>query len=187
MKFIPLTQGKVALVDDEDFELVSKFNWSATKARKTWYAKRYVNRDGLETTISLHVMLLPPKEGFITDHKNGNGLDCQKHNLRYATWQQNNRNRSSLTRTKTSQFRGVCWHIRQKVWLAGIRISGKQLHLGRFQIEEDAARAYDSAARLYFGEFCRPNFPVISPVLRGCSTDDLAPLDQKSDCLPEDS
>ena len=158
MKRIPLTRGKFTLVDDEDFEGLSCFNWQAMKCRSTFYAVRTAPTvGGKPKTILMHRALCSgPLD---VDHKNGDGLDNQKENLRQATNRQNQgnaRNRSD----NTSGYKGVYWSEQNKLWQAQIEFLGKHKHLGCFSSKVAAAKAYDAAAKEIFGEFSRLNFPA---------------------------
>jgi hypothetical protein len=154
MREIPLTQGQVALVDDEDFEELNQFKWCAYWAphARTFYA---VRRDGKRLTL-MHRQITKAPPGRKVDHRNRIGFDNQKLNLRFATESQNSAN-SRLPSNNTSGFRGVSRN-RQK-WQSRIRYNGRKIHLGSFDCPEEAAKAYDRAARHYFGEFATPNFP----------------------------
>lgn len=157
MKTISLTQGKVALVDDADYAAVSAFKWCAYKtSRGHFYAKRNVRKpDGKQHIQFLHHFLMP---GVRVDHRDGDGLNNQRHNLRPATRQQN---RQAFQRKKpdaTSQFRGVTWLATDKKWQAQLGHNGRTFYLGRFADETEAAKAYDKAARERFGEFASLNF-----------------------------
>lgn len=92
------------------------------------------------------------------DHRNGNGLDNQKDNLRVCTRLQNARSFASKRKNASSKFRGVSRDFDREKWFADIRVLRKTIHLGRYEQEEDAAKAYDAAAKIYFGEFASPNF-----------------------------
>lgn len=161
MKEIQLTQGKVALVDDSDFERVNQFKWYAQRGWYgttgiTWYARRAFQRSlGRQGWIRLHQFILPGADGI--DHKNGNGLDCRKQNLRSATDAQNQGNRKKQAGA-SSKYKGVCWHRAARKWAAGICSRGVSKHLGVFVEEKEAAMAYDTEAKKLFGEFARLNF-----------------------------
>lgn len=98
----------------------------------------------------------PIPRGREVDHRNLNRLDNRRSNLRMATRQQNSAN---CSRKSASRFRGVTWDKARGKWAAGVKIDYVRHNLGRFDNEEDAARAYDAAARVAFGEFARLNFP----------------------------
>lgn len=159
MKTVSLTRGKVALVDDADFEAVSKFKWRAAKRGKRIYAVRSLrNPDGKETNPYLHQFLMPGLA--CIDHRDGDGLNNQRENLRPATHQQNQQGFKRKRLGMTSLFRGVSWHASRKKWVSQIMTGGKHVFFGRFDSETEAARAYDSAARKHFGDFAAPNFPL---------------------------
>lgn len=157
MKSIPLTQGYEATVDDSDYEQVSQFQWHFAKGNRTNYAARGVKVNGKMKRIYLHRQLLgsPPKSK--VDHRDGNGLNNRRENIRPATSAQNGQN-SVKIQGRSSQFKGVTVSKRPPGWKASIRVNGRGIHLGYFSVETDAAHAYDDAARTYFGEFACPNF-----------------------------
>lgn len=152
MKTIPLTKGKVALVDDEDFERVILHKWCAAKRGQ----RHYVARDVNGSTKFLHWFIFGEKG---IDHRDGDGLNNQRYNLRKASRQQNLRGFQRKRPGVTSTFRGVSWDKRTQKWKADIKCRYKQTFLGRFSCEKAAARAYDVAAKKLFGEFAAPNFP----------------------------
>lgn len=140
---IPLTQGKFALVDEEDYEELSKYKWYHNKG----YAQRHIRKlDGTRSTIQMHLQLM----GKWADHRNRNGLDNQKMNLRAATRGENNRN-VSRRKDNTSGFKGV-YRDRHK-WRAEINVNGEKIHLGMFATLEDAHAAYVKAAVKHHGDF----------------------------------
>ena len=143
MKEIFLTQGKVALVDDEDFERLNQFKWQAVKNGKTIYG----TRSKQQCIIYMHHEIIgkPPK-GFETDHGNGNGLDNQRYNLKFVTHRQNCQNKKN-GKKKTSQYPGVCWKKRTRKWQVGIQINGKNKHLGYFVDEKKAFEVYEQAVK----------------------------------------
>jgi hypothetical protein len=153
---IPLTQGKVAIVDECDAHLAA-FRWHACRDGRTWYAKRAKWADGRSRTVILHREILGVPRGVQVDHVNGNGLDCRRANMRPATGAENTRNYRTPSHN-TSGYKGI---IRRKNgrWQACIRYCGKRTYLGRFGSAEEAARAYDAAALRLHGEFARINFP----------------------------
>jgi hypothetical protein len=154
MKTIPLTQGKVALVDDADFEFLSQFKWHlkrpSKKARVLYAVAHQPNTTRNSTKLRMHRLLLPGAKE--VDHINGDGLDNRRQNLRAATKPQNMSNMQKH-RDNESGFKGVSRH--QKRWCARIRNE----FIGVFQSPLEAAKAYDAAALALFGEFARLNFP----------------------------
>lgn len=154
MKVIPLTQSKVALVDDRDYDFLSAFKWVAQKEEKTWYAAKRVWIGNKWTLALMHRMILGfPK--IEVDHRDGNGLNNQRDNLRIATKGQNQHNRR-LGKNNKSGFKGV--YPRHGKWFSQISCNNVQRHLGSFDRAEDAAKAYDAEAIKLFGEFARTNF-----------------------------
>lgn len=147
MKQIPLTQGKVAIVDDEDYKQLSRHKWYASKNRTMWYATRKKVVNGKVATIRMHrVVLGNIPAGKCVDHKNRNSLDNRRQNLRICLPIQNAGNRN-MHRNNTSGYTGVWWDKTNKKWVAGIGVNGKMQFLGCFLEKLDAARAYDIAAR----------------------------------------
>lgn len=155
-KLIKLTQGKTAIVDDEDYEWLMGWKWSATEGPYTCYAKTSEIIEGKKITIRMHRMILGAKHGDEVDHRNHNGLDNQRSNIRIATKNQNMRNRAPNTKG-TSKFKGVYLYKRTGRWAARIRVLSNLIYLGSFQDEIEAARAYDKAALKCFGEFALTN------------------------------
>ena len=154
---IPLTQGKFALVDDEDFDWLNQYKWHTSKDSHTFYAVRQCrSQKGKRTTIRMHREILRPPVGREIDHKDGNGLNNLRCNLRVATKAQNQQNRR--TQKGTSRFKGVSWHRAAAKWQARIMREGKWFYLGVFLSEIEAAQTYDKAAKNLFGEFARSNF-----------------------------
>jgi AP2 domain len=161
MKSISLTHGYVALIDDEDFEKVSKFKWFAVVDKKNVYARRTVRtgerKQDRKIIIHMHrfILGLPPGSKPMVDHENGIGLDNQKLNLRIATAKQNNGN--SRKHSGTSKFKGVHWNKTHNKWHAQISNNNIKKHIGLFTSETEAANAYDLAAKDYFGDFALTN------------------------------
>ncbi len=164
MKQIPLTQNKFALVDDEDYQELSLFKWCAVRRRTTWYAVRGGSRDesGKQKSFLMHRAILGLKKGdkLESDHRDHNGLNNRRSNLRLCTHSQNCMNRK-LQKDVTSKYKGVCWNKKRNKWTAEIRKDGKKHYLGCFDSEIEAAKVYDKRATELFGEFAYLNFPEI--------------------------
>ena len=164
---IQLTNGMTALVDDDQFDLLMQYRWSAVSFRggKYWYAGFMPwNGGGKRRTIFMHRMIANPPAGLVVDHINGNTLDNRVANLRVCTRGQNAINRKKSTTPTSSVYKGVSWS--KNAWQAAVCVGQKHQYLGRFKSERDAAIAYDVAAAKVFGEFANLNFPVaplISP------------------------
>lgn len=158
-----LTQGKVAIVDDEDAEL-ARLKWCAYRHGRTFYAQRAGRTpDGRQTMKRLHRVVWQrahPDEDMSVriDHWNGDGLDCRRGNLRPATRSQNQHNQR-LARDNASGYKGVDWVESRGRWRARIRANDVEHHLGYFETKEVAAKAYDCAARTFHQEFATLNFP----------------------------
>jgi len=167
MREINLTQGQTALVDDADFEWLSKHKWFAKWAPNTqsFYAVRNtVGKSGKQRPIYMARKILSLKRGDKrqSDHRNHITLDNRRCNLRVCSNQQNGMNRQK-NRTYTGKncssiYRGVSWHKLNKKWQAQIKYNGKKVFLGYFTSETEAAQAYDAAAVQLFGEFAKLNF-----------------------------
>jgi hypothetical protein len=157
---IPLTQGKYAIVDPEDFERLNKHKWCAVKRGNTFYAIRSVGTRRNRRNIWMHREIIHPPRHLVVDHINHNGLDNRKVNLRPATQAQNNYNRLIIKRKgATSKYRGVAWKKENQKWIAQIHFNGEYIFLGYFKDETQAAKAYDQAAKKYYGQFACLNFP----------------------------
>ena len=147
MKEIKITQGKVTVVSDEDFEMLSKCKWHAVFTKGHWYVKSVV--DGQQ--VYLHRFLMKPKSSkILVDHINGNGLDNRRENLRFATKQENLRNRG-IQKNTTSGFRGVSLHKQTGKFTAQYKISGKKYHIGIYKTAKEASEAYET--KELFGKF----------------------------------
>jgi len=145
-------------VDAADFPGISEWSWCTYRSSSgVWYAHANVAlRDGNRQIIAMHSYLINPGSGFEVDHIDGNGLNNRRTNLRISTHQQNCRN-GAPHRDGSSRFKGVAWYKRDACWRAYIVVDGRQLHLGYFDCETDAAVAYNAAATRLFGEFARLN------------------------------
>jgi len=153
IRFIPLTQGKFAIVDAEDYDWLNMYKWCVSKKRYNFYACRRTRGK----KIFMHRLITNAPEGMLVDHINGISLNNRRSNLRICTIAQNNRN-SRPWRRSTSKYKGVSWCQAAGKWRARIRPNRKQMHLGCFDNEIKAARAYDKKAKELFGEFAYLNF-----------------------------
>jgi hypothetical protein len=149
MKEIQLSQGKVALVDDEDYEWLSQWKWSASRYEHIFYAQH--RSKGL-----MHRLITGAKKNEFVDHINRDGLDNRRQNIRICTLAENNRNRINKQPSK-SGYRGV--KQRGHRYEASIKFNNKAIYLGAFKNPEDAAKAYDEAAIFYHGKFAILNYP----------------------------
>ncbi|MCJ7777106.1 MAG: HNH endonuclease [Sedimentisphaerales bacterium] len=154
---IYLGESEWAILDPQDYYSFGNFKWSLGGNGKKFYATRGVkNENGEIKIVRLHRQIIEAPDGLLVDHRNGNGLDNRRTNLRIATQSQNMQNRQKR-KNSTSRFIGV-WLVKDKdLWESRITYQGKRIWLGRFKSETDAARAYDNAARKYHGEFARLN------------------------------
>ncbi len=162
MRQIALSRGMVALVDDEDYDLLSSFIWHAnpthskTGRQLGFYACRGAAVAGVRTTVYMHRVIAGALRGDLVDHADKNGLNNQRSNLRICTAALNNAN--AAWKVGKSGFRGV--YPCKKKWAARIQADGITYPLGRFEDRADAARAYDAAAVQKFGSFATLNFPA---------------------------
>lgn len=155
MKEIKLTQGKVALVDDEDFEFLNNHKWCAAKGENTFYATR-MEPGNPRTFILMHQQILGfPKE---VDHKDGDGLNNKRSNLRACTRSQNHMNRRPKIGC-SSRFKGVSFNEKCRIhpWRVMIMVNYKRIYIGFYATEKEAALAYNQKAIELFGEFARLN------------------------------
>jgi hypothetical protein len=156
---IHLTHGKTTEIDDSDAALLPETKWQAVERKGLWYAvTRWKRADGKWTMIYLHVLILGKRPGSFIDHRNGNGLDNRRENLRHVTHCQNLANSPSRP-DSSSRYKGVTFDKKTGRWQAQIAVENKRRWLGRYDTELEAAMAYDLAAREFQGEYARPNIP----------------------------
>lgn len=162
---ISLSGGFAAVVDDEDYAHLVRHKWRAQIDKRNVYACRLRSKaecaDGRPQKVYMHRQIL-----WVTDrrtdidHVNQDGLDNGRSNLRICSRSENNGNRRKYG--GTSQYKGVSWDAKNGKWLAQIHLGNRRRYLGRFLEEADAARAYDDAALVQWGEFARLNFPGVA-------------------------
>src|SRR3972149_186400 len=159
MKQIPLTQEQCTNVDDEDFERLSQHRWLAmwSDFTQSFYAVRTDYSTGTPRQIRMHREITNAKASELVDHQNHNTLDNRRENLRVCNKSQNAANRRSMQRNNNSGYQGVHWDKGSGKWGSRIRVDGKDRSLGRFTSKDQAALAYNEAARHYFGEFAFQN------------------------------
>jgi hypothetical protein len=153
MKLIELTQDKFTQVDDSDFDYLNQWNWFAKKDGKKFYAARNHYENKKCKIILMHCVLMNDKG---IDHIDGDGLNNQKFNLRKANGSQNRANTPKIAGC-SSVYKGVYWKKTNNKWASRIRFNNKEIYLGLFNNEVDAALAYNNKARELFGEFAQIN------------------------------
>lgn len=160
MREIPLTQSRIAFVDDADYEWLNRKKWRTQKRYSHLvYAVRGMPQvKGKRGSEYMHRVILGLRrgDGQQCDHIDGNGLNNQRANLRVCTITQNHQNQRKRI-VGTSKYKGACWNRRDHKWQASIKVNKKLIHLGLFDSELDAACAYNKAAQKYFGEFALLN------------------------------
>lgn len=163
---ITLTDGSIAVVDRADYRVVAGHTWTAVKRGRCVHACTRVRvsdagRRGGWKTVYMHRMIMGNPLGQTVDHRDHDGLNNRRKNLRLGSQRQNTFNqRANETGRKKSRFKGVTrsdWNKNPK-WVATIAPAGRRINLGSFDVEEDAARAYDRAAVQHFGEYATLNF-----------------------------
>ncbi len=162
MKRIELTQGKYALVDDEDYEYVLCYKWHTLKSKKNYYAVTALEMgNGKKFTINMHNFVTENPQGSLLDHINRNGLDNRKANLRKCSYAQNSLNRRLDKLKNKTGYRGVYLseYKNKRKFTSYLKVNGSVLYLGIFESKIQAAKAYDNAAKLHHKEFAVLNFP----------------------------
>jgi hypothetical protein len=152
---IPLSKGKVAVIDAADAGLVVDSFWKLNEGR---WKSDYAYRDTPNGMQMLHSVILGLTDGTPVDHKDGDGLNNSRANLRLTTNSLNQANRGP-NRNNTSGFKGVMWRKAEGIWVARIKVNGRLIDLGRYRDKVEAARAYDAAAIKHFGDHARLNLP----------------------------
>lgn len=163
MKKILLPNGMSALVDAEDYERVSRYGWHistglSSSGRRHVYVHAFWKGVSGNKRIYLHRLVLGVYDKRRVDHINGDGLDNRKCNLRICTQHQNGGNARVWDKPKSSIYKGVYFMRKENKWAAQICLHRKNIRLGAYMTEEEAAIQYDKAAREHFGEFARTNF-----------------------------
>jgi hypothetical protein len=158
---IPLTRGKFAIVDPEDYPRLARHKWHLAKSPTGSYAVRWQCCPAKKTRkrIWMHRQVIYIPRSLLSDHVNCNSLDNRKENLRPATVSQNLCNRPKRKSKTRSKYKGLEWDRTQRKWKARIQINNRKIYLGSFNSEIDAACAYDRAAKKYHREFANLNFP----------------------------
>lgn len=154
MKQIELTQNKLAIVDDEDYERLNQYKWHYDSG----YAVRQIRiKNGRQTKVKMHWDVIgKPGPRFEVDHIDRNGLNNKKDNLRICSHAENSLNKT-IHKDNSSGYKGVSWCKREEKWAAQIMFSGKKIHLGYFLNKKDAAIAYDEASKVCHGNFGNRN------------------------------
>ena len=152
--YVSLTQGLNAIVDVADVPIISGFNWYALVQKNHRYAVRWETVNGKTKLLGMHRQLLRAPDGFDVDHVDGDGLNNRRANIRIATRSQNMHNKK-MQRNNTSGFKGVHWDKNKKKWQANIKLHYKRHYLGLFDTAEEAALAYEAAAKKLHLDFAR--------------------------------
>lgn len=156
LAFVPLTKGYEAVIDADDVPLVSGWNWHARIDKNTVYASRNreTDADGRRGAISMHRQISCSPDGMEVDHRDGDGLNNRRMNLRVATKSQNQSNRKTSILSQTG-LKGVTPYKRDGTWHARISLNGRRISLGYYKTPEDAHSAYCNASAKLHGEFGR--------------------------------
>ena len=154
MKEILLSKGYVAIVDDEDFDFLNQWKWQArfNKTSNSYYASRYEGGRNNRKYIAMHRVVMNAPANMQVDHIHHNTLDNRKKELRLVTKSQNQMNSRINCKNKTG-YKGVSWHKSDKKFVAQIKINGKRIWLGGFDLLEDAAEAYRIFSEKLFGRY----------------------------------
>jgi hypothetical protein len=162
---IPVGEGRFTIVDPLIFYRLNRFHWTSDGAGECVYAIRHIITAKGSRIVRMHRGIMNAPAGLLVDHRNNNTLDNRRANLRLANQSQNMQNRRKRRSNVTSKFRGVFFDKHCCKWRAKIGYQGKYIYLGMYDNEIAAAKAYDAAARRYYGEFARLNFPEEAAVM----------------------
>ena len=159
---IILSKDKIALIDNEDYDLINQYKWCAVWDNFNWYAVTSLPRlNGSQIKLKMHQLIMGRIVDKEIDHKDGDGLNNQKYNLRFCTNMENQQNQKKCKtynkRQTSSIFKGVHWNKLSKKWQAQITYRKKHIHLGFFKVETEAALAYNNASLKYFTEYAKLN------------------------------
>lgn len=150
---IKLTQGKYTIVDADDYEWLSQYKWCAHKKGRGYF---YAERRNKHKTDSIHRLVINVPKNMQVDHINGDTLDNRKENLRICSRWQNSRNRKKQKKPSSSKYKGVIWDGESR-WRAKIVVNKRKINLGGYLTEEEAAIAYNVAAKKYHKKFAKLN------------------------------
>jgi hypothetical protein len=158
VKTIRLTKGRHAIVDAADYEWLSQWKWyfGAGYAMRGAYTKLPSGKWS-RTTVYMQRVIMSTPHDMETDHRDGNKLNNSRSNLRICTHSQNQHNKPKINHRSSSRFKGVTWHKKERLWHAQLELNNRNVHIGRFLKEENAALAYNLAALSHFGEFANFN------------------------------
>jgi len=152
--YVPLADGRVAVIDAADAETVANHSWAACPMGNVTYAVTGMRRDGVKRNLGLHRLIVECSRDQVVDHIDCDGLNCRRYNLRAARQAENARN-SRMRSSNTSGFKGVFWRADRQKWQAQIRLDRKRICLGTFETAEQAGAAYADAAKRLHGQFAR--------------------------------
>lgn len=165
MKIIPIKipnklASRPCFVDDQDYELVKSFHWMASSGSKRDKNFLYACTSGggrnKKTSVKMHRLIMSVPHGMVVDHIDGDGLNNRRSNLRVCTRSENSRNQRKSS-NNTTGFKGVYWLPRDNRFLAKLFVNGKSKQVGSFMTAIEAAKAYNEAAKKYYGEFANLN------------------------------
>jgi len=147
-------------VDPADYRRLRRYEWFAKKGKNSFYARRHAagGKGKKGTLIYLHQEIIDVPKGMVIDHINHDGMDNRGANLRPVTYSQNLCHRKKRSGATRSKYKGVSWKKQSRKWVARIGFERKDIHLGYFRDEIEAARAYDRAAKRYHKDFASLNF-----------------------------